>query len=57
MKQITDPEVAGRLGEKTVLIATSHPPITERLNYEFDGWLGDDLLEPFLCYIVTESLM
>jgi len=30
-----------------------HPPIVTRLHYEFDGWLGDALLESFPCWIVT----
>lgn len=32
------------------------PPHIKKLYYEFDGWLGDDILESFPCYIVTESL-
>lgn len=31
-----------------------HPPIVSRLHYVFDGWLGDDLLESFPAYIVTD---
>src|SRR5208337_4118808 len=27
-----------------------------RLHYEFDGWLGDELLESSACYIVTERM-
>ena len=50
------PEVAGQLGEQTVLEPSSHPPIITRLHYQFDGWLGDDLLEAFPCFVVTERL-
>lgn len=32
-----------------------HPPIVHRLHYEFDGWLGDVLLESFPCFIVTRA--
>ena len=51
-----EPEVAGGFGTETVLNANVHPPVVERLHYEFQGWLGDDLLESFPCFIVTEQL-
>src|SRR5688572_3769303 len=50
-----EPEVAGGLGENTVLDRRTHPPIVSRLHYHFDGWLGDVLLETFPCFIVTEA--
>jgi hypothetical protein len=50
------PEVAGQLGEHTRLDPSQHPPIVMELHYEFDGWLGDDLLEGFPCFLVTEKL-
>ncbi|WP_205589867.1 hypothetical protein [Mucilaginibacter celer] len=34
-----------------------HPPIVSKLHYQFDGWLGDYLLECFPCFICTEKLM
>lgn len=36
--------------------ASVHPPRVSRLHYRFDGWLGDDLLESFPCYLVSEWL-
>ena len=51
-----EPEVAGGFGEGSVLDTSVHPPRVERLHYEFDGWLGDDLLTSFPCYIVTDRL-
>jgi hypothetical protein len=51
-----EPEVAGGFGENTIIDNTKHPPIISRLNYQFDGWSGDDILETFPCYIVTERL-
>ncbi len=30
-----------------------HPPEVKKLDYEFDGWLGDVLLESFPCFIAT----
>lgn len=56
MFRYVEPEVAGGMGDKTVLDASSHPPLVHRLHYQFDGWLGDDILETFPCYIVTERL-
>lgn len=51
-----EPEVAGGLGADTVMDTSVHPPRVDRLVYEFAGWLGDDLLEAFPCFIVTERL-
>jgi hypothetical protein len=53
---ILEPEVAGGWGPRTVADRSVHPPRVERLHYEFAGWLGDDLLESFPCYVVTPSL-
>ena len=49
-----EPEVAGGWGERTVSDVSVHPPLVTRLHYEFEGWLGDVLLESFPCFIVTE---
>jgi len=51
-----DPEVSGGIGDKTVLDNSVHPPIVQDLHYEFDGWLGDDIIESFPAYLVTEKL-
>ena len=51
-----EPEVAGGLGKNTELYCGVHPPIVSRLHYHFDGWLGDQLLETFPCFIVTEFM-
>ena len=47
------PEVAGGLGDKTVMDRSVHPPKVDKLHYVFDGWSGDVLLTSFPCYIVT----
>jgi hypothetical protein len=52
---LVEPEVAGGLGEHTVMDVTTHPPKIHKLNYEFDGWSGDVLLTSFPCYIVTDD--
>jgi len=51
-----EPEVAGGFGEETILDTTVHPPVVYQLHYEFQGWLQNDILEAFPCFIVTENL-
>lgn len=51
-----EPEVAGELGDSSVLDTSVHPPKVLKLQYKFTGWLGDDLLETFPSYVVTEPL-
>jgi len=48
-----EPEVAGGIGENTVMNSNVHPPFISKLNYHFDDWLGDVLLESFPAFIVT----
>jgi hypothetical protein len=50
------PEVAGELGEQSVLDTTKHPPVVDRLHYEFAGWDGDDIVTSFPVTIVTDAL-
>lgn len=56
MFKYIEPEVSGGFGEETELDNTVHPPIAKKLNYEFDGWLDNDMVESFPCYLVTEKL-
>ncbi len=51
---VVEPAVAGGLGPETEMDTSFHPPIVSRLNYEFEGWVGDSILESFPCYIVTD---
>ncbi len=53
---IVSPEVAGELGADTVMDTSVHPPRVSRLHYELHGWLGDDLLESFPVFVVTDRL-
>lgn len=50
-----EPEVAGGPGDHTVMDVSVHPPAVTKLHYEFQGWLGDVLVESFPCFIVTEE--
>src|SRR5512143_2828590 len=52
-----DPEVAGQIGESTVMDVSVHPPIVDSLHYDFEDWDGDVLVTSFPCYIVTEGAM
>ncbi len=56
MYYLVKPEVAGEMGEGTVLDHSTHPPRVDRLEYEIGGWLGSDLMTTFPCFIVTETL-
>jgi len=56
MHYYIEPEVSGSIGEKSIIDNTSYPPLVKRLNYEFDGWLGDDIIESFPCFVVSEKL-
>jgi hypothetical protein len=49
------PNVAGGLGENTVLDSSVHPPIVTKLHYVVEGWFGDVLVTMFPCFLVTEE--
>jgi len=52
-----EPEVAGGWGKNTVFDRTpGRPTVVHKLHYEFDGWLGDELLESTPCFIVSERM-
>lgn len=51
-----DPEVAGGLGTNTVLDRQVLPPSVTQLHYNFDGWLGDALVQSFPCFVATTKV-
>lgn len=53
---ILEPEVAGGFGPDTILDQGVHPPRPIEFNYQFDGWLGDPLVETVANFIVTLRL-
>src|SRR5665647_2251403 len=53
MLYLLEPEVAGGIGENTVLDKNRN---ILYLEYEFSGWLGDELLEATPCFITTFNL-
>lgn len=56
MFYFVEPEVSGGFGDNAIIDSSIHPPKVIKLHFEFDGWLGDDLIETFPCYIVSEGL-
>ncbi|GIG36257.1 hypothetical protein [Cellulomonas pakistanensis] len=48
-----EPEVAGGFGDATVIDTSMTPNLVTRLEYEFDGWLGDELVEFITVHLVT----
>ncbi|WP_152559263.1 hypothetical protein [Tumebacillus flagellatus] len=54
------PEVAGGFGENTQIRKPDDEPLVSKhvvhLHYEFEGWLGDELLTSHPCYIVTDRV-
>src|SRR3954469_16036308 len=53
---VVEPEVAGRWGDNIVLDHSVEPVRVERLHYQFDGWLGDELLASHPVYICTAQV-
>lgn len=53
---ILEPEVAGGWGPRTIANVSVHPPVVSRLHFECAGWLGDDLLESFPCFVASDRL-
>lgn len=52
-----EPEVAGGMGKNTVFDRTpGKPTVVHKLHYEFQGWLGDELLESTPCFIVSKRV-
>ena len=51
-----EPEVAGGWGKDTIVDSSTTPRTIRELHYEFDGWLGDDIVESTPAFIVTAGL-
>jgi hypothetical protein len=50
-----EPEVAGGVGPNSETHRENGALVVTHLNYEFDGWLGDALLETTPCFILTDA--
>jgi hypothetical protein len=53
---VLEPEVAGEIGQSTVIDHLTTPPSVSRLEYHFTTWLGDELLEAYPCFIISQRL-
>jgi hypothetical protein len=53
---VVEPEVAGGFGKHTVIDRSSGKMVVQKLHYQFDGWLGDELLESAPSYIASERM-
>ena len=56
MYYVLEAEVCGSFGEDTIRDTSVFPPKITKLDIVFEGWLGDDLIETFPAYMVTERL-
>jgi hypothetical protein len=45
------------MGNKTVLDNGVHPPRIDSFQFIFDDWFGDDLIECFPCFLISERLL
>ena len=51
-----EPEVPGGWGKDTIFDSSTTPRTIHELHYEFDDWLGDDIVESTPAFIVTAGL-
>jgi hypothetical protein len=51
-----EPEVAGGFGRKTKIDFSTIPPRVVALHYEFEGWLGDCLVESHPVYLIRREV-
>ena len=51
-----DPQVAGELGDGTVLDSTVHPPSVSQVEFILDYPETDDIVQSFPVYLVTSQL-
>jgi hypothetical protein len=51
-----EPEVAGGLASPSRIRRDVSPPAVENPHFVFEGWLGDELVEGFPCFLVTRGL-
>lgn len=55
MPFIIDPEVPGQIGPRSNVDYDLYPPQVTSLDFIFDGWLGDDIVQSFPVYLVTKK--
>ncbi|WP_137935474.1 hypothetical protein [Mesorhizobium comanense] len=50
------PDVAGGIGRGTVMDATVHPPVVNKLVYLMEGWFGDVIVTTFPCFLIVDEV-
>jgi hypothetical protein len=53
---VLDPLVAGQLGERTDLDASTHPPVVRQVDYVVDLPTDEDLIQSFPVFLVSDDL-
>jgi len=56
MFRIIEPVVPGGLEIEPELDNSIPPPLISKCHIEFEGWLGNDILEIFPCFLISETL-
>lgn len=56
MPYILDPQVAGELGDGTVLDGSTHPPTVSKVDYVLDQPNADELIQSFPVFLVSAGL-
>ncbi|GAA3537516.1 hypothetical protein [Kribbella ginsengisoli] len=56
MPYSVDPQVAGELGEGTVMDSSVHPPAVSRVEFVLDSPETDDLVQSFPVYLISDLL-
>ena len=56
MPYALDPQVAGGLGENTVIDTSSHPPVVTHVDFVLDYPVTDDLIQSFPVFLVTVEM-
>lgn len=51
-----EPKVSGELGPDAVLNTSTWPPVVEYFQFAFDAWRGEDIVETFPTFLVTDRL-
>jgi len=53
---IVSPEVAGEIGDDSIVDMSTRPPRVDKLQYVFHGWMGDCIVESIATFVVTASV-
>lgn len=54
---VVEPEVAGGLGENSVLDHSTTPMTVTRVHYELEGWLGSQLITSHPVYLASDRFV